>query len=570
VPFQGTLAFDPRRETPDITLALGADNVDVGALLAKLGIAEGLVAHADALRLEFVGRGDRLGELARRSSFRAMLAGGALELRNPGGKPIARIAVTEAFAGAEANEPVRVAIDGRIGATPVKIGVASGTLAAFLENRDFVPFKVDAEAAQSRLNVNGRMAVPLRAGEGELTLVLSGERLDTLNALAQTELPPWGPWSVAGPLRATRDAYELPALDVRVGESLLHGKGRVELSGARPRIDMTVKSPRVQLDDFPLENWSAFRGARDSGPAKLTASEARARAKQAAASGEALLSRETLNRFDAYLDVQVEEVRSGEERLGNGWLRAQVDAGRLTLGPALMELPGGGATLSAGYTPLERGVEVALGADVDRFDYGVLARRVQPGAQASGQFSLRTELSATAPTLDAVMAHANGRIDFAVWPERIAADAFDLWAVNVFVAMLPAVDAQGSRVNCAVGRFDLKDGKLKEDRLLLDTSRVRVNGHGSVDFETERLELRMQPQAKRAQFFSLQTPVDVRGTLEDFKVGVRGEDVAATVIRFFTSVIVVPFQQFRQGRVPEDGHDVCADPLREAAAAGSR
>jgi hypothetical protein len=72
----------------------------------------------------------------------------------------------------------------------------------------------------------------------------------------------------------------------------------------------------------------------------------------------------------------------------------------------------------------------------------------------------------------------------------------------------------------------------------------------------------MQPRAKRAQFFSLQTPVDVRGTLEDFKVGVRGEDVAATVIRFFTSVIVVPFQQFRQSRAPQDGQDVCADPLR--------
>ena len=563
VPFQGTLAFDPRRETPDLTLALGADNVDVGALLARLGVAEGFNARADALRLELIGRGERLSELARRSSFRATLAGGTLDLRNPGGKPLAQIAISEVVAGAEAGEPVRVAIDGRIGKTPVKIGVASGTLAAFLENREYVPFKVDAEAAGTRMNVNGRMALPLAAGRGDLTLVLSGDRLDSLDTLAQTELPPWGPWSLSGPVRATRDAYEVAALDVRVGESLLEGSGRLELSGARPRLDMSVKSSRLQLDDFPLGNWSAFSGAKPDAQAKLTTSEARARAKQAAASGEALLSRDTLNRFDAYLDVQVEEVRSGEDRLGSGWLRAQVDAGRLTVGPALVNLPGGTATMSAGYTPLERGVEVAVGAYVDRFDYGVLARRAQPGTTAAGQFSLRTELSATAPALDAVMAHANGRIDFAVWPERIAADAFDLWAVNVFVALLPAVDSsKSSRVNCAVGRFDLKDGKLTEDRLVLDTSRMRVNGHGRVDFDTEQIELRMQPRAKRAQFFSLQTPVDVRGTLEDFKVGVRGEDVAATVIRFFTSVIVVPFQQFRQGRAPQDGQDVCADPLR--------
>jgi hypothetical protein len=200
-------AFDPRRETPDLTLALGADNVDVGALLARLGVAEGFNARADALRLELIGRGERLSELARRSSFRATLAGGTLDLRNPGGKPLAQIAISEVVAGAEGGEPVRVAIDGRIGKTPVKIGVASGTLAAFLENREYVPFKVDAEAAGTRMNVNGRMALPLAAGRGDLTLVLSGDRLDSLDTLAQTELPTWCPWSLSGPVLATRDAY---------------------------------------------------------------------------------------------------------------------------------------------------------------------------------------------------------------------------------------------------------------------------------------------------------------------------------------------------------------------------
>jgi len=566
VPFQGTLALDLKREVPKLALTLGADRVDVGALLARLKVADGLETTVDALRVEIDGRGARLGDMLRRSSFRAVLDGGTLTLRNPARQVFAKIALKQAVAGAAAGEPVAVKIDGAIDATPVGIGIRTGTLGEFLENRKFVPFKLDSEAAGTRLNAIGKAALPLRAGQGELEITLSGERLDSLNGLARTELPPWGPWSLTGPLRVTATAYEVPSLDLRVGESLLEGRGKVELAGKRPRIDVTVRASRVQLDDFPLENWSAFRDGAARDEKQLTADQIRAKAKQTAAQGEALLSRETLARFDAFVDVQVDQVRSGADKLGSGWLRAQVEEGRLYAGPAQVNLPGGTAMLSAAYTPTERGVEVAFGAYVDRFDYGVLARRAKPGTDAEGVFSLRMDLASRSPSLDAVMAHANGHIDVAVWPKTIKADVFDLWAVNVFVAMLPAVDpSRQSRVNCAVGRFDLKDGKLTHDRIVVDTTRMRVNGEGRVDFDSEQLAFRMQPRAKKAQLFSLQTPVGIAGTLDDFKVGVRGEDVFATVVRFLGSAIVVPFERLTQGSLPADGQDVCADPLREAA-----
>ena len=77
------------------------------------------------------------------------------------------------------------------------------------------------------------------------------------------------------------------------------------------------------------------------------------------------------------------------------------------------------------------------------------------------------------------MPHANGRVDFAVWPHNLKAGIFDLWAVNLLVALVPAVDpAAESKVNCVVGRFDLRQGKLSHDAILLDTSRMRVNGRG--------------------------------------------------------------------------------------------
>ena len=141
---------------------------------------------------------------------------------------------------------------------------------------------------------------------------------------------------------------------------------------------------------------------------------------------------------------------------------------------------------------------------------------------------------------------------------------FDLWAVNVFVALVPAVDpAAESRVNCAIGRFDLRNGKLTHDAILIDTSRMRVAGEGRVDFDNETLAFKLAPRAKTAQFFSLATPIAVNGTLTDFKVGVAPGGIAETTVRFLTSVFVVPLQKLTEGEVPRDGADICTNAMRD-------
>jgi uncharacterized protein involved in outer membrane biogenesis len=144
------------------------------------------------------------------------------------------------------------------------------------------------------------------------------------------------------------------------------------------------------------------------------------------------------------------------------------------------------------------------------------------------------------------------------------AGIFDLWAVNVLVALVPAVDpGNASKINCAVGRFDLDDGKLVDRLILLDTSRMRVTGKGAANFSDETLDLRMRPQAKKAQFLSLATPIRVSGTFDDFKIGVSPGDILETVGRLATSIIWVPLQKLAGKKLPADGADVCYGRLEK-------
>jgi hypothetical protein len=559
VPFAGEARLDLRGEMPEAGLTLAAGKVDIGALLRRLEIANDVAASADGLRAQATLRGSRLGELAALSSFDATLDGGRLRIAGAAGKTLADIAVREAALGAAPGGPVAVRVDGALDATPITIYAWSGSLPELLRDASTVPYAARAEAAGARLALDGTVKLPFGQGGADLTIEIAGERLESLSPLARAELPPWGPWSVSGPFRITATAYEVPKLAVRVGASRLEGRGRVDVVGKRPRLELHVAAPQVQLDDFRLP-----KRADDADAKKLGPDEVRMKAKEASARGQAIASADVLRRFDAFVDVQVESVLSGNDRLGDGRLTVQVNDGRASLGPALVNvLDGGTMTFTATYEPTATDVSLAVGAYVEKFDYGVLARRAKPGADIEGTFSLRVDLASRAPTLDQVMAHADGTIDIAVWPRRLEAGVFDLWAVNVFTALIPEVDpAATSRVNCAVGRFDIRNGILKQDVLLIDTSRMRVAGEGGVDFHDETLGFRLQPRAKETQLFSLATPVEVSGTLTDPKVGARAGDVIGSIARFVGSAVLFPLYLLPKGKVPQDGVDICADPIR--------
>jgi hypothetical protein len=569
-PFSGAVAFDLRGDVPEASLWLAAGPVDIGQLLRKLKIVEDLDARVESLRLQLTGRGSRLGEMLEKSSFEADLEDGAFTLRDPNRHPLVAVRVKQGVVSADPDKPVRLKLDGAIDQTPVTIAISSGTLLDFLKTTSSVPFALGAQAAGAKLDLNGKVSLPITQGTGELTLRVTGERFDTLNQLARTQLPPWGPWSFGGRFLASASGYEVPDLEVRIGESRLNGRGSYRTSGARPRIDVQLRAPTVQLDDFKFGAWSPLekKPARNEKP--MSVEEMRAKAKEAAAEGQKLLSPEVLLKQDAFLDVDVTQVLSGADLLGNGKLHVQIEERRLTFRPAEVTVPGGSARLSAMYHPTDTDVEVQAQVRVERFDYGILARRIKPDTDLQGLFSLYMDLDARAPSLDGLMQRANGRIDFAVWPRNMRSGIFDLWAVNLFLALVPAVDpASESKINCAVGRFDLRDGKLTQDTILMDTSRMRVSGTGRVDFDTETLAFRLAPKAKTAQFFSLATPIGVTGTLTNFKVGVAPGGLMDTAARFLTSIFVVPIQKLTEQSPPRDGADVCDKATRVVGVRGA-
>jgi uncharacterized protein involved in outer membrane biogenesis len=559
--FSGAVLLDLRAAEPIAGLWLYAENLDVGKVLAKLGLGRDLDAGFREFAVNLTARSSRLSDILERSELVGSVGGGRIVLRDPNTEGEMRIAVETGELRADPGKPVRLTINGALDDVPITIDVSTAPAKELADPKLPLQFQLSARAVKTSVRLRGKIARPV-GSELELALEARGERFADFDELVGASLPPWGPWSAVGEFRVSPRGYEVNDLRLQVGESTLTGLGRLDTETGRPRVFVELTAPIIQLDDFKLGDWSPVEQKPAGEAARLTPEEMSSMAAKASKQAQRLLSRGTLSRQDVFLTVRVEQVLSGADKLGAGKMEAKLENGRADIGPIEVQIPGGSARLKLGYEPTEQDVNVDLHIDVEQFDYGVLARRIEPATDLGGTFTVKVAVDSRARYLSEVLRQGNGRIDFAIWPENMQAGVIDLWAVNVLVALAQEVDpGKASKINCAVGRFELKDGILVDNGIILDTTRIRVEGTGNADFKQEQFALRMRPQSKTAQFLSLSTPLGVSGSFDDFEIILSPGDVLETVARLVTSVIWVPLQKLAGNELPADGADVCTDPL---------
>jgi uncharacterized protein involved in outer membrane biogenesis len=554
--FNGTILLDLRTRQPHSVLQLSANSLDIGSILSKLGIARNIDADIDHMHLQLDLHSSRLGQLLAQSEMTVSFEGGHLVLHDANTDGKMRIALNSGELKSTAGSPVNLELRGSLDNIPVTIAIQTAKATDLINPKLPIPFKLNASTSGATIKLTGDIDRPFTKTDIELALDMNGSRMDNLNALTHTSLPPWGPWSASGKFHISPSGYEVSSLLLQVGSSQLNGQSKFDTQVVPPRIDIMLEAPMIQLDDFRFGDWSPEK-SKPNAKAKSDdelGHEADETSKQVAQ----VLSRESLRRQNAYLTVRVDQVRSGQDVLGNGRLDAQLENGRANIGPVIVNTPGGSATLRMEYDPGEKDVAVNLRAEVQRFDYGILARRIDKKSEMSGIFNLNVDVSARAQYLSEILRYGKGHINFAIWPRNLKSGLLDLWAVNVLMALLPAVDSSNeSKVNCALGRFVLKDGKLSDKTLLIDTSRMRVTGKGEVNFANEDVQLNLQPSAKTPQFMSFAIPIHVGGKFNDFHVGVSPADVLETVAQLATSIIWVPIERIFGKSTPADGHDVC-------------
>jgi len=555
----GTLALDTRGALTTASLSLAGDSFDAGAVLRRLGLAQDIDAHFGQLHLQVAARGSRLGEVFVKSSFQASFEAGTLSYRDAGTQSSLNLALDSGELRVEPEEPVTGLITGNAGTLPVRIELEAGPLRDLLAPNARWPFAISATLAEALWEISGTTE-PGPTPATEVALSLSGSRLSDLDALLATSLPPWGPYALAGQLRFSGNAYRVENVRAAIGSSVLLGSGSLDTGASPVRMEVALLAPMVQLDDFPLGDWSPIPVTESAG--RMTASSARRAFTTGVDSVHPLFSRERLALGNVQVEIGVEKMLAGQDDLGSTRIAASVIDGAATFGPIEIDGRSGRAKIVIAYEPREQDAVFSARAVVDRLDYGLIATRFDPASEINGVFSLDLLVDSITPEFGKLMHTASGHIDLAVWPDRLRWSGFDLWAANLMRSLLPFFSPATSHLNCVIGYFDLDEGLLASRTLVVDTTNTRALGWVQANFTTERLRMRFVPRHKQPKLVSLAIPVEVRGTFSDYRISLRPLDALGRVAQWFKTLVMVPLHWLGVGRIPEDGHDVCTEPAR--------
>jgi len=521
-------------------------------MLSWLEIARGMEAKVGAFEMNVAARGNGVEEVLSQSNFKASINDGHWILRDPNTKASADIGIKKGTIQALAGKPITFELDGRLKETPININIQTETLAAFAGKIDRLPLNFDIQAAGTRLNMTADVALPITGKAMGFQIDLKGEKLNTLDGLLDVSLPPLGPYSLGGHFAMDDKGYRISEFEMRIGQSDLTGNAVLSTTGAKPDLNIELGTRTLQIDDFDVGEWSAVE---PENPQPKEEELAEADIKM-------LLSPEVMQSMDASLAVNVNEVLSGKDSLGGGSVLVALKNGRFAVEPLRLDIPGGAVDVSFAYEPSVKEVRAEAFANIHKFDFGVLARRAKADTKMRGLLSLNLNLKSKAPRLDAIMQNVNGHIDFGIWPQDLEAGIIDLWAVNLFTAILPQVDKEEtSKVNCMIAKYSLKDGLLREDQMVIDTTRMRVKGETRVDFKKDDVYLYLKSSGKKPEFFSLATPIEVKGKIADFKIGIAPGGLFGTTIRFITSPLHVPLRRLFSEDLPPGGSDICESPL---------
>ncbi len=200
-----------------------------------------------------------------------------------------------------------------------------------------------------------------------------------------------------------------------------------------------------------------------------------------------------LVRQDADLTLQIGQATWRGQRYSGVEARVALNAGKLRVDPLHALAPGGvvQATILADASTLPPSLAITLQA---------------PGltlpAPGSGAVELDVALSGTGDGTRALAATAIGRVGVALVEGEVPNELLlALIGPALRGAGLPMLEAEGrSRVRCLALRADLKAGLATVSALALDTTRLRLEGDGSVDLGAEQLDMRLRPSVPLGGF----------------------------------------------------------------------
>jgi uncharacterized protein involved in outer membrane biogenesis len=543
--FTGEISLDLHQEIPRLALAFHGHGERLGEILEKEGIVDGSLIAAKQVDLRIDAYGASVREIIRSADLSGQLVDvhwqiqpaefdepltirlDHLDLSGPRGQPIVLTG-----AGFLLQEPLDLRLQLRSSKQPQT------------DQEESLPFDLTIGLAATKIELNGELQLPVTRGLFDTQMVVEGMTLATLSPLVDMDLPDIGPYQLKSRLAIAEGGFTLKELDLSLGESDLRGEIGYRRVEDRPTFTADLTSQLIRTEDlFQLDPE-----AEDDDRTAEKPPETRK------------LTLDGFNGFDADIKLAALNILTPDGSTENMSFDLNLERGSLDLFIQRHHESSHSDEVTARIRPWQEGLQAEVQATWDRQPYGWLTEVLKPG-MAKGSWSIDLDLRSRGSSVQELAANLAGYVDFADYPVNANATMLDLWGAGLLNSLLPLFQlGTESQINCAVAKFQVENGVLTPELLIIDSTRSRIRGKGTIDLPSNKIGLRLKPRPKQRRLISLATPVSVRGPLTDPNVQISKGGMAVTFFRLSLWVYTV-WRDLVRKPLPADGRDVCVDPF---------
>lgn len=366
------------------------------------------------------------------------------------------------------------------------------------------PVKLEGTVAGAKLSIDGTIANLTTGAQPDLAFSVEGEKLSDFGALTGGELPPVGPYKVAGKVTGSGKAYTLAGLTASVGGSDLAGDVSVDVGGERPMVTAALTSTTLNLADF------------GGGGATGEAAAAPASDSPYVIPDEPLPV-DALRSVDAKVDAKVGTLKlDPKTELTDVVVALLLENGALTVQPLTAAVSGGQVNVTLALDAAQETPSLNLQATLDDLDYGKLAALYEVTDEVQGTVDAKIDLAGAGATPHAIASTLDGRTEILAEDGVINNKLLAIVASGLGEVMGPLFGGkETTALNCVVSRFAIKGGVATSEAQVVDTATFSVAGGGTIDLRSEKLDMQFDTETREAALVSLAIPFNVTGTLKE-------------------------------------------------------
>jgi uncharacterized protein involved in outer membrane biogenesis len=352
------------------------------------------------------------------------------------------------------------------------------------------------------MKATGMMDAPLDMRHLTIDVSARADDLKLIDAIIEAGLIGTQPVSLTAHARHDGHDWNVSSVAGSIGQSEIAGHVTVRKMDGRTRLDGAIVAERLRFDDF----------ASDAG---LATAHALKQAEGPRLVPDLRINIRKITHTDGTIAFTVRRlIDSGSARAFTGISgRVTIDHQLMMVDPLTFTMVKG--TMSGTLRIDQRGGRevplVTIDMAIRDSSLGVIAGTA--GGEVDGRFDGHARLSGPGSTIREVVGNSDGRIGVVARDGRLPAKIASMIGLDAGRSLFTGGDEEAG-LRCVALRLDLRHGIGRADPFVIDTTRSRSDGTGTVTFPSEAVSLDMPGRPKDRIVLRLPGSLHIGGTIK--------------------------------------------------------